>query len=160
MYRRVLVPLDGSPLAESILRFIEEIAGPLDMEVVLLRVVPLSPEEVMGIAPSVGMDTMVARELTAQRYLKSLVDELWATKGLRARAEVVLGEPAPEIVATARKVDADLIAMTTHGRSGFGRLMFGSVAEAVVRAAPVPVFLMRMVETAVESQAAAGETRS
>jgi nucleotide-binding universal stress UspA family protein len=62
------------------------------------------------------------------------------------RTEVRRGEPVEEIVRGAREVGADLIAMTTHGRSGFGRLLFGSVAEAVLREAELPVFLMRMTE--------------
>ena len=54
----------------------------------------------------------------------------------------------------AREVDADLIAMTTHGRSGLGRLLFGSVAEAVLRQAEIPVFLMRLTEASVAAGAA------
>jgi nucleotide-binding universal stress UspA family protein len=61
------------------------------------------------------------------------------------------GEPVEEIVECAREVDADLIAMTTHGRSGLGRWLFGSVAEAVLREAEIPVFLMRMTEAQVKA---------
>jgi nucleotide-binding universal stress UspA family protein len=64
------------------------------------------------------------------------------------------GEPAGEILAAAREAKADLIAMTTHGRSGFGRLLFGSVAEAVLRQSEVPVFLMRQTEAQVGARAA------
>ena len=146
-YQRALIPLDGSPIADSILPFISKIAGPLDMEVVLLRVVPLTPEVVMGIAYTEGLDSAETRAREAQRYLNERVEELWA-KGLRAQAHLVIGDPAPEIVAYARKAGADLIAMATHGRSGLSRLVMGSVAEEVVRSAPIPVFLMRMVQAA------------
>ena len=158
MYQRVLIPLDGSPIAESILPFISKIAGPLDMEVVLVRVVPLASEQAMGIASTVGLDSVEAGEREAQRYLNAHVEGLWA-KGLRAQAQVVIGDPAPEIVACAHKVGADLIAMTTHGRSGLSRLMMGSVAEEVLRSAAIPVFLMRMVQASA-SQVPAEEKRA
>jgi nucleotide-binding universal stress UspA family protein len=147
MYRRALVPLDGSGIAEAILPFIREIAGPLDMEVVLIRVVSLTPEEVIGVAPKFAPDTLEGRELEARQYLEPLVKELEA-HGIRASARVSVGEPAGEIVAAARQAGADLIAMTTHGRSGLSRLLFGSVAESVLRSAPIPVFLLKMTEEA------------
>lgn len=159
MYQRVVIPLDGSPIAESILPFISKIAGPLDMEVILIRVVPLAPEQVMGIASTVGIESVEAGEREAQRYLGAQVEELWA-KGLRAQAQVVIGDPASEIVACARKVGADLIAMTTHGRSGLSRLVMGSVAEQVLHLAAIPVFLMRMVQAASASPVGAEEKRA
>ena len=72
----------------------------------------------------------------------------------RLRGMVRRGEPTAEILAGARAADADLIAMTTHGRSGLGRLLFGSVAEAVLRQADIPVFLMRQSEAQVAARAA------
>jgi nucleotide-binding universal stress UspA family protein len=64
------------------------------------------------------------------------------------------GLPAAEIVDAARELHADLIAMTTHGRSGLRRLMFGSVAEAVLHHSDVPVFLLRATEAEVAGRAA------
>jgi len=158
MYKRALVPLDGSRAAEAILPYIERIAGPLEMEIVLIMAVSLAPEEVIGVAPRFGQDSPAHREGAAQRYLESPVTDL-RTKGVRARARVALGEPAAAIVAAAREAGADLIAMTTHGRSGLGRLLFGSVAESVLRAAPIPVFLLRMTETARAATAPTTEAR-
>jgi len=158
-YQRVVIPLDGSPIAESILPFISRIAGPLDMEVILVRVVPLAPEEVVSITSTVGPVSVETRAREAQRYLNAHVEELWA-KGLRAQASVVIGDPAPEIAAAARKAGADLIAMTTHGRSGLSRLMMGSVAEQVLRLAEIPVFVMRTVHAASASQVAAEGKRA
>lgn len=154
MYQRVLVPLDGSPVAEAILPFIEQIAGPLDMEIMLLRVVPLTSLDVVAMAKEVRAGEPIMKEVEAQGYLEPLVGTLKA-KGGRAGGRVRIGEPAAEIVAAAEEIGADLIAMTTHGRSGLGRLLFGSVAEAVLRGSPIPVFLMRMTEAALESPAAA-----
>ena len=65
------------------------------------------------------------------------------------------GEPVAEIVAAARESGADIIAMTTHGRSGFGRLLFGSVAEAVLRQVEIPVLMMRLRERQVSGAEAA-----
>jgi len=152
VYQRVLVPLDGSRVAEAILPFIEQIAGPLDMEVLLVRVVPLTSMDVVAMAKEAQAGAPILRELDAQAYLEPLVASLKA-KGVRAGARVRIGDPATEIVAAAKEINADLIAMTTHGRSGLGRLLFGSVAEAVLRGSPIPVFLLRTSEAALESAA-------
>ncbi len=159
MYKRVVVPLDGSPLAEGMLRFIVDIAGPLDLEVVLLRVIrPIPPQLTEG-SRVIVVDNVAGRMQSAREYLAPLAEQL-ARKGIRVRTEVRHGEPVvDEIIEGAREAGADLIAMTTHGRSGLGRLLFGSVAEAVLRQAEVPVFLMRMTETqasALEAQFAIG----
>lgn len=152
MYQRVLVPLDGSRVAEGILPFIEQIAGPLDMEVLLVHVVPLTSMEVVAMAKEAQAGAPILKEMDAQGYLEPLVASLKA-KGVRAGARVRIGDPATEIVAAAKEINADLIAMTTHGRTGLGRLLFGSVAEAVLRGSPIPVFLMRMTEAALASAA-------
>jgi nucleotide-binding universal stress UspA family protein len=127
MYRRVLVPLDGSRLAEGILPFVLQIAGPLDLEVVLVRVAePIMTQtlEGTGHAPVDDAD------------LRS--------RGVRVTTDARHGEPLAELLAAARDSRADLIAMTTHGRSGLGRLLFGSIAEAVLRRAQIPVLTMRL----------------
>jgi len=153
MYKRVLVPLDGSIVAEGIIPFIMEIAGPLDMQVVLLRVlVPVPPMAVEG-TRQVVIEDFEKRRAEAEEYLAPVATELRA-KGVRATTDVRRGEPVAEILAGAREADADLIAMTTHGRSGLGRLLFGSVAEAVLRQAEMPVFLMRLANDKAAARAA------
>ncbi len=153
MYKRAVVPLDGSPVAESILPFILEIAGPLDMQVVLLRVVqPLPPMLIEG-SRYVVAEAVEARRVDAEEYLAAVAVEL-RKKGVRVETRVRRGTPAPEILAGAREAEADLIAMTTHGRSGLGRLLFGSVAEEVLRHSATPVFLMRCTEAEVARRAA------
>ena len=155
MYHRVLVPLDGSQLAESILPFAEQVAGPSEAEVVLLRVIePLSAGEVMASAGFVTADALLARELDAKQYLAGVERRLKA-KGLRVQRRLQLGRASDEILATVQASGADLIAMTTHGRSGIGRLLFGSVAEAVLRASHVPVLIMRMTPEALKPTASA-----
>lgn len=153
MYKRVTVPLDGSVVAEGIIPFIVDIAGPLDIEVVLLRVlVPIPPTVIEG-SRHVEVEDVEKRRAEAEEYLAPLAMELRA-KGVRVTTQVRRGEPAAEIIAAAREAGADLIAMTTHGRSGLGRLLFGSVAEAVLRHADIPVFLMRQTEAQVAARAA------
>ena len=153
MYKRAIIPLDGSIVAEGIIPFVLEVAGPLDMDIVLLRVlVPIPPSVIEG-SPYVKIEDPEKRRLEAEAYLMPIAVDLRA-KGVRVTAMVRRGEPTAEILAGARAADADLIAMTTHGRSGLGRLLFGSVAEAVLRQADIPVFLMRQSPAQVAARAA------
>jgi len=148
VYRLAVVPLDGSPVAEAIIPFVLEIAGPLDMEIGLIRVLQPVPPQVIEGSRHVVVEDVEARRLDAEEYFAPLAAELRA-KGVRVQTHVRRGDPAGEIVACAREIGADLIAMTTHGRSGLGRLVFGSVAEAVLRHAHLPVFLIRFTEAEV-----------
>jgi nucleotide-binding universal stress UspA family protein len=142
VYKRALVPLDGSPLAEAIIPFLIDIAGPLDMSIVLLRVLePIPPAVVEGVRHAL-LDAGVARARDAEQYLGSIAETLRA-RGVDISYQVGSGRPDLEIVEAARDTSADLIAMSTHGRSGLGRLLFGSVAEQVLRHADVPVFMIR-----------------
>mgnify|MGYP000718613936 FL=1 len=153
MYKRALVPLDGSPVAEAIIPFILDIAGPLDMEVDLLRVVePLAPMVIEG-SRHVEVEDIEARRTDAEEYLAPIAVEL-RNKGVKVESRVRRGNPAEEIVAAARETGADLIAMSTHGRGGLGRLVFGSVAQAVLRHVDMPVFLMRATEAQVARRVA------
>jgi nucleotide-binding universal stress UspA family protein len=145
MYKRVLIPLDGSRLAEGILPFILQIAGPLDLEVALIRVVqPIMPQAIEG-TRHFTVDDVAARLNEAREYLAPVAADL-QRQGVRVTTDARHGEPVTEIVAAARKAGTDIIAMTTHGRSGFRRLLFGSVAEAVLRQAEIPVLMMRLTE--------------
>jgi nucleotide-binding universal stress UspA family protein len=153
VYKRALVPLDGSMVAEAIVPFILEIAGPLDMEVVLLRVlVPPPPMMVEG-AGAVFVEDIVKLRREAEGYLESVAVGLRAS-GVRVTTEVRRGDAVTEILAVTREVDADIVAMTTHGRGGLSRFLYGSVAEAVLRQAEVPVFLLRQTKAQVAARAA------
>ena len=141
-HKRVLVALDGSTACESVLRFLLEIAGPLDMTVLLLRVVePLTPTISDDIYRPT-LEDVAARQRDAEEYLAPIAATLRA-RGVATAWEVRRGRPEDEILAAAAESGVDMIAMATHGRTGFARLLFGSVAEAVLRRATVPVFLMR-----------------
>lgn len=150
MFKRVLVTLDGSPIAETILPFIMQIAGPLDAEVVLLRVVVPVPPQVVEGSRHVVIEDVEGRLAEARAYLAPLAAELTA-RGVRVRTTVRRGDPVIEIAAAAAEMGADVIAMTTHGRSGLGRVLFGSVAEAVLRQVDIPVFLMRFTKSLVRA---------
>ena len=140
-FRRALVPLDGSMVAEAVLPPFLQLAHPLGMEVALVRVVVPVLEET-AIAPSDTTPAVERMLADAEGYLRAVA----ATplfEGLQVFTTVRSGEAPQEIVAAARELKADVIAMTTHGRTGLKRLLFGSVAEVVLRMADIPVFVVR-----------------
>jgi nucleotide-binding universal stress UspA family protein len=144
MYRhkRVLVALDGSPTGESVLPLLMEVAGPLDMTVTLLHVLePIMPQAIEG-TRHFTVEDVEARRRDAEAYLEPIAAAMRA-KGVDTTVSIRYGQPVQEILAASAESGADLIAMATHGRTGLGRLLLGSVAEAVLRQAPVPVFIIR-----------------
>lgn len=154
-HKRVLIALDGSAAGEMVMKFLMEIAGPLDMTVMLLHVLePITPAAAEGLVVSDDID---ARRREAEEYLAPIAAML-RSQGVDAAWAIRHGRAADEILAAADESGTDLIAMATHGRSGIGRLLFGSVAEAVLRRAAVPVFMIRQPHT-VEAAAAAREVR-
>jgi nucleotide-binding universal stress UspA family protein len=147
-HRRVLVALDGSPSAEAVLRFLLEIAGPLDMTVLLLRVLePVPPVVIEGVRHMI--EDVASRRRDAEEYLAPIAAAL-RSRGVDVSWQVRRGRAAEQILAAATESSVHLIAMATHGRTGLGRLLFGSVAEAVLRRAPVPVFMIRQPDAALE----------
>jgi nucleotide-binding universal stress UspA family protein len=137
MFRKILVPLDGSALAEATLPQVTEMAKGLGAGLLLLRVA------IAHVFP--GMDpteeeVRVVHE--AEEYVEALAGKL-ADKGVRVRPAVRYGKPAEQIFGHIADNQADMVAMSTHGRSGLSRLVMGSVAEEVVRSAGVPVLLVR-----------------
>jgi nucleotide-binding universal stress UspA family protein len=138
----VLVPLDGSRLAETAIGAAERISGRDANDMVLLSVVaPVNPAPLLQ-DESIPRRTLESRYSKAGRYLDAVRQRL-GRRGMRARVLVRSGDPAEEIVACARAERVGLIAMSTHGRSGLRRALFGSVAEGVIRQAPVPILLVR-----------------
>jgi nucleotide-binding universal stress UspA family protein len=141
-YRRVLVPLDGSRFAESVLPLVREIAGPVDLEVVLVRVVQPTPMPVFDDTQRTLTRELVERREDAEEYLAPIAVDL-RERAMRVDAIVCRGEAAKEILRVAREIGTDLIIMSTHGRTGVRRLVVGSVAEAVVRGSGAPVLLLK-----------------
>jgi nucleotide-binding universal stress UspA family protein len=134
---RILVPLDGSRCAENIIPKVEELAIERKEGICLLRVV--SAHTFPGVDPTEA-EVKVVRE--AEEYLESL-RERFKAKGFDADTHVRYGDDVEEILDHAIRKDIDMIAMSTHGRRGVKRLLFGSVAEKVLRHTPKPVFLIR-----------------
>jgi nucleotide-binding universal stress UspA family protein len=161
VYGMILVPLDGSKVAEAVLPFVQEMARRFDSEVTLIHVVaPLSklvaetmPSslEPTGAAAAVGLEAaseaLKAEREGARSYLEGVAERLKVEK-VKARAEIVEGAAGDTIVEYAGREGVDLIAMCTHGRSGLRRLVYGSVADRVLCRAGTPVLLIRSREVA------------
>jgi nucleotide-binding universal stress UspA family protein len=133
----MLVPLDGSPLAEGVLPHAQALATSLGAELVLLRVA--FAHVLPGGDP---IQAQVAAVQEAEDYVTALAQRLQA-QGLRAAAKVRYGDPVEEILDHVVWDRIDLIAMATHGRTGLKRVVLGSVAEAVLRRTSVPMLLVR-----------------
>lgn len=135
MFRRVLIPLEGSPTPDPIIHQIDILLGL--REIILVHVGrEVSPlEGRTGLLVEEGIRERMARLADPVRRLGEV--------GIPARAILRRGETADQIVEAAVEEGADLIAMTTHGRGPVGRLLLGSVADAVVRRSRVPVLLVR-----------------
>jgi nucleotide-binding universal stress UspA family protein len=139
VYKSILVPLDGSPLADRALSVATSIAEKTECKLHLVHVFhgfvvdELPFYGLSGEAARAGAENFVlATALRTQRTLKGTVD-----------GALVDGPTAQAIVARAVKVSADLIVMGSHGRTGASRFWLGSVADAVIRSAPVPVLMVR-----------------
>lgn len=133
MYQKILVVLDGSTLAECVLGQVEQIAKLMGAEICLLRVAHATTFP--GVDPT---DVEVQAVEEAQNYLQGVADRL-QQQGFNATVHVRFGDPAEEILEHAKKID--LLAMSTHGRTGWGRWLMGSIADRVIRHSPVPVLL-------------------
>jgi nucleotide-binding universal stress UspA family protein len=140
MYRKILVPLDGSEFSECSLEHVKAIgAGCKVPEVVLLRIIePLPPIGWISESELEIIDNSAHEHAAA--YLQEIVEKLKGA-GLFTTIAVVDGKPAHEILDYADKNNVDLIIMSTHGSSGVARWAFGSVADKVVRHSKIPVLI-------------------
>jgi len=142
MYKTMLVLLDGSELAEVVLEDAQELSGRLHIDLELLQVCdPHEAEQLpMRRAYMERMtETMCTRaeEIMSRRAAESLAEEC-----IRAQGNVVVGDPAEEILKYVDENDIDLVMMSTHGRSGFSHWDLGSVAHKVVHASHGPIWLV------------------
>ena len=148
----ILVPLDGSPLAEVALPKALELAEISGARLLLLRAA--QAHSLPGLDPT-DFQVKVVRE--AEEYL-ARVGERLADQGFKeVECSVWYGSAPYAIVEASRLYKVDLIVMTTHGRSGLGRLILGSVAESVLRGTTTPILLLRAAEAPVEAPAGKGE---
>ncbi len=147
MYKKILVPLDGSALAECVLAHVEALAqGCLVEDIIFVRVV--EPVQLPSIVAeySLSQDEVsrldAENRLAAENYLKQLASR-FHYENARIGWEVLTGKTAETLADYGTKGGADLIVIATHGRSGISRWVWGSVADRILRSACVPVLMVR-----------------
>lgn len=138
--RQVLVPLDGSELSGAILPVVERLAGPFEFVIHLLHAMEPLPAAAGAAARVEEIHALRQRE--AEGYLDKVAGAI-EPEGLPVHRAIRVGPPVQVIQQYAQEEAIDLIAMTTHGRTGLGRLLFGSVAEEVMRAVTIPLVLWK-----------------
>ena len=146
-FHKILTPLDGSRFAEAALpKAMELLTNTPDASLILLRAV--EARTFPGVDP---IDAQVSVVHEAEEYLETVAARLRKDGVSKVRTSVWYGAAAPAILEAARTANPDLIMMSTHGRSGIGRLIAGSVAESVVRGTRTPIFLIRVEDPPVET---------
>ena len=151
MYERIIVPLDGSKVAEAALPNVEDLvirmAPKTKIEVTLLQVISnltynvLTPEELAQIPYSEeDLKQIIQKSL---EYLEKVAEKL-RDKQISVKTRVSVGHAAEEIIKAAQETKANLIAMSTHGYSGVKRWAIGSVADKVLHISDIPVLLVRV----------------
>ena len=142
----ILVPLDGSPLAEAVLDPVTALARLWDAEISLVQVVSpviLTSDPVLPFPSGYSDQIMTMRREAAQDYIRDVAERL-REAGVKASGVAVMGSGVAEtLLDLARPEHVGLIATATHGRGGVRRLVLGSVADKLVRAAQVPVLVVR-----------------
>jgi nucleotide-binding universal stress UspA family protein len=138
---RVLVPLDGSALAEAILRPLAEVTSVLPASVTLVRSVDPGSAIRLGAPEAVWHYDPVSELQTARQYLDACADRL--PDAVQVTTRVAEGPTGAVILGCARDLPADLIAMATHGRNGLARAVLGSVAQEVLHDTGLPLLLVR-----------------
>lgn len=149
MFKSILVPLDGSKLAEKALPYAEALAEKFEAELILVQVLQLIPEIIGG--PHGGMvfyEQSVQDRQIATDYLNSIMKRLRELHQLPVRTVLLEDRAvADAIINLASQTSINLIVMSTHGRSGLSRWVFGSVANKILSHAPCPIFLIRVTES-------------
>ena len=143
MFKHILVPLDGSAFSETALAYATNLAQKFSAELLLVYVMDQSYIQLAAELPNLYTQFHLAQREQYTIYLTEQVESLLA-QGIQAQWELVdKGGVSASIIDLATEKGCDLIVMSTHGRAGMQRFMFGSVAERVVRHARVPVLLIR-----------------
>jgi nucleotide-binding universal stress UspA family protein len=148
MIKKILVPLDGSKLAESVLPFVLEIAKKMGTEVAMVTVTNRTqgywpfedasrPTEIRLVAQA-----SCTMEEHATSYLKTAAKSL-EDSGIKVTKEVICGKTAEEIIFYANNNHCDLIVISTHGRSGLGKFTHGSTAKQIFKLAHIPVTVIQ-----------------
>ena len=149
MMKKLLIPLDRSPLSEQAVGRAAAIARATQAAIDLVLV-----HEPFGNTLDIGRNGGAVDLTEEHQYLESIAGELRSGASLSVTYAVLKGGASEMICERAKEIEADLIVMTSHARTGIGRLWLGSVADAVVRNASVPVLMLRPVERPMERDAA------
>jgi nucleotide-binding universal stress UspA family protein len=146
MYKKIMVPLDGSELAECVLPHVEAfIEGCHVNYFVFVRVVEPAAAFYSGDYP-ISPDLLKERDLSAKQIARDYLDQIVSRlkdKGVELHSEVLLGSVADSLAEFIEKHDFDLVLIATHGRSGVKRWVRGSIADKVLRASNIPVLMVR-----------------
>lgn len=148
MYKRILVPLDGSGRAEAIIPHVEYLARTCPAQVLFLQVndaMPVLAGSHETQALTYDTRALEARQQEIDRYLAGWEGE-FRQKGIEARRVVAQGAVVETIIDIANREDVDLIAMASHGRSGLRRVFYGSIAAGVLQRVDRPLLLVRAME--------------
>ncbi|MBN2031701.1 MAG: universal stress protein [Deltaproteobacteria bacterium] len=146
MYKKIMVPLDGSELAECVLPHVEAFIKGFDIsDVVLVRVV--EPETLPyrvegGVDPQMIAEKEGSRKSAAKDYVDRIAKR-FSHEGTTVHAEAIIGRVTESLADYAEENDVDLFIIATHGRSGVTRWVMGSVADKLLRSAGVPVLMVR-----------------
>jgi nucleotide-binding universal stress UspA family protein len=142
MFEKILVPLDGSPLAQSVLPYVMALAKGFHSRVILFHVAETALDHEAPEQKAYADETVERVRPLAENYLAGVADE-FRKEGIDVETKVVKGRAAAQIVEHADKEDVRLIALSTHGRSGLARLVMGSGIDKILRACEQPVLLVR-----------------
>jgi nucleotide-binding universal stress UspA family protein len=162
MFTKIMVPLDGSELAECVLPHVEAfISGCQVKTIVFVRVIDPTPMAVRGsyVTSKEDLERIEAstkrveeeRKLAAAEYLRQVVSQLKQER-VELETEVIIGKAADSLVDYTEGNNIDLILIATHGRSGVSRWVRGSIADRILRAAEVPILMVRAPGTFRESK--------
>ena len=150
MFKKILVCLDGSEIAEKIIPFVRDEALAIGSRVILLRVVSIPSNLTLDIPgfPAVPFtrssmpEQLKKEDNIAKAYLRKVARDL-REQGIKVMSKTMIGPPGPTIISYASEINVDLIAIASHGHSGLRNLLVGSVAEYVVRESALPILMIR-----------------
>jgi nucleotide-binding universal stress UspA family protein len=142
--RRIVVALDGSPLAEHALGPALALKQLTNAELTLVQAALPTATDYIGLADamSTGSQILDLREAEAAIYLEGVATEL-QQRGINVATKVLVEQPVQAILHVATEEQADLIVLATHGRGGFGRALLGSITDQIIRRSPIPVLVCR-----------------
>ncbi len=142
MFSKILCPVDFSEASPAIAKTARELAQKFDAEIIVVYVAPSMIQYEIFDLPAASLPQLVGDIVSgAEKTMAEFVTTHFT--GVRATGKVVSGDAAEAIVNLSQSEGADLIIMATHGRQGLNRLLFGSVAEKVVKTSPIPVMTIR-----------------